>query len=380
MRLLVLLQGKVPEDQVGYHDGFNTLVGENLLDYYRAMPYGVCNTAEDWNRLYDKAEEIVNEQRIDTVLLQFFHGNNILSPEEFIRKLRNSIPGIIVIATCGDPFGRFFNQLPASMLKAARFSDITFFTGMGYMAQTAASAGAKNVVLMPNGCCQVRFGLNNAPLPESSPEFDLIFIGSNNGGRNPFNHLSISGRLRSLMVDRLERRYGRRFVLYGHNWKNHPSWQGPIPYNDQVSAMRRSRLVIGGFPGVRVPYYTSDRFFNSLVSGKPFLDFRVPRVDRLLVAGEDWYPYEDIEGLMRLIDRLLDADQAELKNKAQACRNTVLARHTQYHRCRDMLAIANRLREYRARGLDIGPQLPDCFHDQVVTAEELPFAVLNWRG
>ncbi len=380
MRLLMLLQGKDPEDQIGYHSGFNTLVTERVLDGYFALPYRNCSTTNDWHRLYANAEKIVKEQDIDTLLLQFFHGPQIPSPELFIQNVRRSNPDLFVIATSGDGFGRFFNRLPRSILTAARLADITFFTGMGYMAQMAVNAEAKNVVLMPNGCCRERFGEFDEDNIGLNREFDLLFIGSNNAGRNPFSQLSSAGRLRNKMVTRLEQRYGCRFVLFGRNWSGHPSWQGSLPYSEQVSTIRRSRLVIGGFPGIRVPYYTSDRFFNSLVSGIPFLDFRVPRVDRFLVAGEDWYPYDDIESLVQLVDRLLDADQAELQKRALVCREAILARHTQYHRCKDMLAITSRIRQMRNEGKRIAPQLPDCFHDRVDTSKEIPYAVLNWHG
>lgn len=380
MRLLALLQGKKPEDQIGYHEGFKRLTTEGILDSYHAMAHGLQANPEDWIQFYRQAIQIVQNEGVDTVLLQFFHGANIASPDAFVNHLRKKNPAIIVIATCGDPFGRFFNRLPRSMLDAARLADLTFFTGMGYMAKTVVNAGAKNVMLMPNGSCQVRFAPPSISDPVEKAEFDLIFIGSNHRGRNPFTHLSISAKLRRRMVDRLGHRYGRKFALFGHNWGSHPSWQGPISYNDQLSAIQRSRLVIGGFPAVMVPYYTSDRFFNSLASGVPLLDFRVPRVDRLLVAGQDWYPYDDIDTLINLVDRQLDADHASLNKSAQACRETILAQHTQYHRSKDMLEIADRLRQHRKQGSRLAPQLPNCFHDKVDTSKELPFATFNWQG
>jgi len=380
MRLLALLQGAKPEDQIGYHEGFKRLAADGVLDFYHAMAYRSQKSPEDWVHFYDQAIKIVQEQGVDTVLLQFFHGANIASPDAFVQHLRKINPANIVIATCGDPFGRFFNRLPGSMLEAARLADLSFFTGMGYMAKAAVNSGAKNVMLMPNGSCQVRFSSLSSSGPGNTPEFDLLFIGSDHRGRNPFTHLSSSGRLRRRMVAELERRYGRRFALFGHNWANHPSWQGPIPYNDQLSTIRRSRLVIGGFPAVRVPYYTSDRFFNSLASGVPMLDFRVPRVDSLLVAGQDWYPYDDIDSLVDLIDRLLETDHVSLNKNAQVCRETILASHTQYHRCKDMLEIADRLRQHRQQGRRLAPQLPNCFHDKAIPSEELPFATLNWQG
>ena len=136
----MLLQGKDPEDQIGYHSGFNTLVTERVLDGYFALPYRNCSTTNDWHRLYANAEKIVKEQDIDTLLLQFFHGPQIPSPELFIQNVRRSNPDLFVIATSGDGFGRFFNRLPRSILTAARLADITFFTGMGYMAQMAVNA------------------------------------------------------------------------------------------------------------------------------------------------------------------------------------------------------------------------------------------------
>jgi hypothetical protein len=380
MRLLALLQGMKPEDQIGYHDGFQRLITEGLLDIYHAMAYRIPRTTEDWKDFYEQAIQLVHNHNIDTILLQFFHGSNIASSAAFLQQLRKKNPASIVIATCGDPYGRIFHRVPHSMLEAAHLADLTFFTGMGHMAQAAVKAGAKNVMLMPHGCCQVRFGAALAPDVKEVPEFDLIFIGSNNGGRNPFTLLSRAGKQRYRMVQKLETRYGRKFALFGHNWGNSPSYQGIVPYNEQVSAIRRARLAIGGFPGANPPYYLSDRPFISMVSGVPFLDFRVPRVDRLFVTGRDWYLYDDIDSLIKLIDTMLDRDAATLTENAKSCRMTILARHTQYHRAKDMLEIAQRLRQHRQQGLKLAPQLPNCFHEDTILSEELPFAVLNWQG
>ena len=122
---------------------------------------------------------------------------------------------------------------------------MSFLTGMGYVASQLARQGARNLVLMPHGSCQVRF---SAMFDQTkySPEFDVVFIGSRMSVRNPFSHFFRTARKRREFVALVTKRYGRKFGLFGNGWTCNPSWQGPIPYDRQHSAYHRGAVIVGG--------------------------------------------------------------------------------------------------------------------------------------
>ncbi len=379
MRLLFLLQGQKPDDQIGYHRAFVDMLNSGRLTAYHPLPYRAYGTPtiQHWPRLYSNGLDLIRSMEIDILFLQFFHGQ-IPDPRPFLTEARKINPHLLVLVSCGDPFGRWFLPPPPSLRQAASMADLTFSTSMGYIADILVSSGTKNLVFMPNGICQERFA---KPLQTKfHPEFDIIFIGSNNGGRNPLTHLSRAGSHRRAMVKALELRYGARFALYGRGWEGNASWRGPAPYADQHSLARKSRIQIGGFPGSKAMYYTSDRFYIALGSGIPFADFAVPGVDSLAEPEKHWIPYRNLPEMLRRIDWLLGQPQAALDAMGAESRTFVIGHHTQAHRAQEMLQIAQTMREARALGRKAGPPLLNCFHSGIDPALELPRAVRNWCG
>ena len=135
-----------------------------------------------WSEAYDTARQMA----ADAIFLQFFHGD-IPNPSEGIMRLKNLPTRPAIFTSLGDPFGGWTQQVPKCFRIASALSDVTFLTGMGYLARQLARAGSRNLVLMPNGCCQVRFSKSTGTM-RHVPEFDLVFIGSRISARNPFGH------------------------------------------------------------------------------------------------------------------------------------------------------------------------------------------------
>ncbi len=379
MKLLFLLQGKEPKDQIGFHQAFERMVQSGQLETYHALPYLTYGQPppEHWPRLHAAALDIIRVEDIDILFLQYFHAE-MADPRPFVAKARKVNPRLLVVTSCGDGFGRWLHPLPLSLRQASSVADLTFSTSMGYMADTLVRSGARNVVLMPNGVCQERFTLN---MPESrDPDFDVIFIGSGNGGRNPFTPLSRAGRKRRAMIQALERRYGTRFAVFGSGWDGHSSWQGPVPFDDQHKAMWQSRLQVGGFPGSYATYYTSNRAYIAIASGVPLLDCNVPRVDKLMEPHRHWVPYRDIPEMLQLIDKMLNRPQEDLDSMGAEARDFALGSHTHAHRVREVIDIARSVKEARVLGRTAPPPLLRCFHPRADPAQELPWAVRNWHG
>ena len=92
-----------------------------------------------------------------------------------------------MFTSLGDAFGLWTRRVPRSYCVASKLADVNYLTGMGYVARQLARQGICNLVLMPNGCCQVRFSAG-FDQTKYSPEFDAVFVGSRIPFKNPLSH------------------------------------------------------------------------------------------------------------------------------------------------------------------------------------------------
>ncbi|MDR3764687.1 MAG: glycosyltransferase, partial [Acidobacteriota bacterium] len=167
--------------------------------------------------------------------------------------------------------------------------------------------------------------------------------------------------------------------LFGRGWDGNPSWQGPVPYAQQQETLRRAAVVAAGTPNADYDYYCSDREFIDLAAGVPVVGWAIPGLELVLKEAHSLRLAGNLEEMARLCDRLLELSPAERQQMAQATRRYILAEHTQYNRCRQMIDVVSALGEARRRGDAAGlPHLPFLPAGQIVTAP--PRAVLNWRG
>ncbi|MBZ5577661.1 MAG: glycosyltransferase [Acidobacteriia bacterium] len=377
MRLLVLYQARdAAKDHPGYFAGFERLVAEGVLSSHTAIPYYGVAEARGWDALWSEAYQAARQIEADAIFLQFFHGP-IPDPAEGIQRLQR-LPGKpLVFTSLGDPFGRWTKRVGPCFEAASSLAAVTFLTGMGYLARQLERRGSKNLVLMPHGCCQVRFGAQTEPVA-SHPDFDAVFVGSRLRSRNPSSHFFWVARHRAEFVAAFTKRYGRRFGLFGNGWSGNASWQGPVPFLEQEATYRRSAVVLGGMPNATHDYYLSDRPFIAAASGVPLVDRWVRGVDRILTHERDWWLAPDIDGMIRCCDRLLEMPQSDRLAVAAQTRERILASHTQYHRCREMVEIVSNLRQKRQRGERA--QAPALSFLSPGPAFAVPPAIVNWQG
>ena len=376
MKLLVLYQARdAAKDQPGYYHGFERLVSEGILASHVGIPYG---DTSNWNAVWEHVLSAARRIGPDAVFLQFFHGP-IPDPSEGLQRIRQIASSPMIFTSLGDPFGRWTNRMPDSFCVASKLSDLTFLTGMGYLARQLESKGSRNLVLMPNGCCQVRFSAS-APPPASNPEFDVVFVGNRIRSHNPIGHFFWAARKREELIASLTRRFGRRFGLFGNGWTGNPVAQGPVPYNEQHNVYRQSAVVVGGMPNGYHDYYTSDRVFIAAASGVPLIDYWIPGVDRILQPQRDWWLGHCIRDILRLCDQMLELSSSERTSLGETARRHILAAHTQYHRCREMISIVSDLRIARQSGRHaFEPNLDFLLKQNAPIVSDLP-AIMAWQG
>jgi hypothetical protein len=359
-----------------YDDGFRRLHAEGDLAAYAAVPFlGLLEQFDEqtvWERIIDKARAM----SVDVVFLHFFHHPRVGDPTEALRKLK-ALPSRPVICTSlGDPFGRWSARPPASFYAAARESDATFLTGMGYVANQIARRGGRNLVLLPHGSCQLRF--SNQPPTDPKPEFDVMFVGSRIRPRNPFGHYFKVARRRAEFVATMTRRFGKRFAVVGKGWTGNPSWQGACEYHEQQSIFHRGRVVVGGMPNGYHDYYMSDRPFIAVGAGVPFVDFRVRGVEHVLTPERDWWLADTLESYSKVVETVLSKPDAERAALAANAAGMVRLRHTTASRCRTIAAVMNGILE--ARRCEVPAGMP---HLDYLPNGGQPSAtgiVVNWRG
>ncbi|HSB77133.1 MAG TPA: glycosyltransferase [Terriglobales bacterium] len=378
MRLLVLYQAHdAARDQPGYYDGFERLVEEGLLRAHAAIAYYEVARQRGWDGLWVEAAKAAQAMDADSIFLQWFHLRNMPDPTAGILRLKNLPARPTLFASLGDPFGRWSKRVSQCFRVASRLADVSFLTGMGYLAQQLRRWGSRNLVLMPNGCCQRRFAA--AVEPSQNPQFDVVFVGSRLRPRNPLGHHFRVARRRVQLVAAFTRRYGRRFGLFGLGWEGNPSWHGPVPYQSQHAAYREGAVALGGLPHAYHDYYTSDRVFIATASGVPLVDYAVPGVERILQPGVDWWLARDIEGMIAACDRLLALSSPERLALGERARQRALAAHTQYHRCRQMVEIVRDVRSARLAGRSAHePKLG--FLAEASTEQDAPPAIVAWQG
>jgi hypothetical protein len=379
MKLLVLYQARdAIKDQPGYHDGFCRLLAEGVLEAHRAIPYLGIWEKQGWNELWQAAYETARNMEADAIFLQFFHEGPFPDPSSGIQRLKEMAGGPTVFTSLGDGYGRITKKVPKCFRTVSALSDISFLTGMGYVARQLIASGSKNLVLMPHGCCQVRFSSPQTGVM-NQPEFDLAFVGSRLRSRNPLSHFYWVSRKRVAFVEAATKRYGRRFGLFGKGWEGNPSWQGPIAYAAQHEAYYRSAVAVGGPTNAYYDYYTSDRVPIAVASGVPLVDHLVPGVDRIFEPGRDWWLAQDQVEMFRMCDKLLEMPSGDRVRLGQEARKRILAHHTQYHRCAEMIEIVKSLRVARISGRRVAQ--PDLsFLSNSCAAGSAPNSIMGWQG
>lgn len=301
----------------------------------------------------------MRDTQCDALLLQYFHLKGAPDPRPRLRRIRALAQRPIIAVSCGDGFGMIGEPPPPSLLRAASIADIVVSTSLGRLARSFVRAGAPKVSLVPNSACHVRFGTRPAPLEPDPP--DVVFVGSRHGGRNPCRYLWYSGRQRAHAVERLTRRYGSRFGLYGHGWSGNPAWRGPVPFEHQAAACAGAKVVFGGHPGSRCDFYTSNRPMIQATSGTPIVDLRVPGVDLLFRDGVEWILADDVDSAVESIDAVLEGriDASRIGEQGAAA---VRQRHLSTHRVRYLIQTLEALRHERDQRSPVIPPRPPFGH------------------
>lgn len=214
---------------------------------------------------------------------------------EFLSALKSLGSHPVIAQRTGDSYWK----PPKSMVGIGRNIDITFLTG-STLIPAFERAGCHNVCLLPERLDTVRFGA--ATQTTSEPEFDVVMIA---GFYRQLWFRQFPGQTERIKLARqFQKRFGKRFGLFGPGWQGYDSWQGPLPYDRQHDIMRRSRLILGN-NNWRHAHYFSDRLLNALSSGIPTLYRRFPGCEEYFRHGEHLWYFDDLKDALGQADTIL---------------------------------------------------------------------------
>lgn len=319
-------------------------------------------------------------RQTDLIVLHHYHAVGLSDPRPFIDSVRAQEHRPVVGFTGGDAFfnGFFRPRHPQIFKLTAASADITFNTSMGAVADAIARYGAPRVVLSPNYADLTRFGKPSERYRPLNAEFDVCFVGSNNRSRNPGRSYYWYGRQRENLVRLLTKRFGARFAVFGGGWDGLSSAQGRVPFDQQLEACRRARVVVGGVPYSPARYYTSNRPYQQIMSGVPFVDVAVDGVDRLLRDGEHWHLVGSFDRVADRVDELLCRTDAERVELGEVAADYVRRHHSEESRWRQIVHELGTLRAALRNQTDPPPPLLQFMLPEVNMQDELPLATRGW--
>ena len=376
MKVLFLSQGRNIQNHPGWEWSLGRLKGEGFISDYMNLPWVGYGEEHGFDALYSHIVELVKMEHFDVVYFHCYHNGGRPSPEKCIRELKALPNAPVVMTSCGDSFNNDWRPpfFPVEFQGASRAADLTFATQMGKGAKKMLRWGAKRVILAPNSLCPVRFKAHSINPSTHKFDFDVVMIGSHNGGgMNPFNAFFWRAKERERLVYALSKHFGKRFGIFGRGWGNLTGAQGPCAFDTQQLTMQRGRVLVGGNPYTDSDYYSSNRVFFEVASGVPTVELAVNRLDHILRDGDQVYFADDIDGVIATVEGLLKEDPVALYAKAAKAAKAMADHHTQYHRMKFKLACA---KAFMKDGDSFKPPF-DYFLPEVDLAEETKFAYMT---
>ena len=374
MKLLFLSQGHKTSDHPGFHDALLKLRNEGFITDFLNIPYFGFAKEHGWDAFYKEVVKLTKDGDFNVVYFQFFHKKGKPSPRNCLENLNKLPKAPIIITSCGDPFSHNWMRIdyPDDFKMVSRYADITFSTQMGKAADKMINWGAKNVVLSPHASCQVRFSNTCINYANSNFEFDVVFIGNNNGRRlfNPISKHWWGSKQREELVSKLHKKFSNRLGLFGNGWEFSSS-RGSVSFNEQLNAMRKGKVLVGGNPYSYNDYYASNRPFFEVLSGIPTVELKVPRLENILRKDDHCYYANDTDEVIEVTEKLLKEDKEKIFNKSMQAAYYIDEKHTQYHRMKFEIET---IKKYKKNNYKLSVEFP-FFLPEIDLNEEKKFAI-----
>lgn len=210
----------------------------------------------------------------------------------------------------GDAYDRLRKRIPPEVKSLAASADISFSVGASRQLQYFRRAGSRDARWTPSVFNPHDFG--SRPISKTPREYDVVMIANESSSRLPLMSMPGShGRVR--LVQALERRFGRRFAIYGSGWRG-PSAKGPLDYLDQEQVVRSAWVSTGWDHYPLEARFFSDRLPIALASGTVHVTSTHPGYENFFPRDLGFLHHErSVEGVLKRIEQVISTnDRSQL--------------------------------------------------------------------
>lgn len=343
LRLLYLPVEKNEGDQRARRRIFSDMVNSGRLEALEIFSYRIFGYEHGWDAMLEKILKIAKNFEPDAI---YWHGiwNGHLN-EKIMAQIINLSTKPALCNENGDPFGNFWvARYPKSLLSLIKYTDVCFNSGLGRVANYLKSKGARHVYLLPHGYDDITFSslLNE----RKNYSCDLVMIANLWKSRRPFASPP-GAKTRTTLIKILQEEFSDRFALYGHGWNNFSCSKGPIDFFKQTEAYNQSKVAIGLPQFNDIEYYESNRPFNAIATGIPYVSGYSLNFDRILKDGEHCHYFKTPQQAVDKIKWLLSLPEQQRIEMGQKAASYIKNNHTIRHRMEILLTTLEKIWEHK---------------------------------
>ncbi|OHX37576.1 hypothetical protein BJL95_13465 [Methylomonas sp. LWB] len=334
LRLLYLPVESVEGDQRARRKIFADMLSEGRLEALEIFSYRIFGREHGWDAMTERVYELAKDFKADAI---YWHGvwEGHLN-EKIMAKILKLPAKPAICNENGDPFGNFWVvPYPKSLLSLIKYTDICFNQGMGRMADYLSKKGAKHVYLLPAAYDDVTF---NKPVNRQlSKEYDLVMVANRWVFRRPFASAP-GARNRPILINTLQEEFGDRFALYGNGWDKFRCSKGPVDFFKQIDIYNLCEIAIGIPQFSDIEYYDSNRPFNTIAMGIPYVSGYSPKFDKILKDGVHCHYFKTSKEAVDKVKWLLNLPEQQRTALALSAAEYVRKHHTQRNRMEILLS------------------------------------------
>ncbi|PKD39384.1 hypothetical protein CWO84_16875 [Methylomonas sp. Kb3] len=343
LRLLYLPVENVEGDQRARRKIFADMLAEGRLEALEIFSYRLFGREYGWDEMAKRVLDIAREFAADAIYWHGLWGGHL--NEDIMRQIKSLPSKPAICNENGDPFGNIWVvPYPKCLLSLVKYTDVCFNSGLGRVAEYLKRKGAGHVYLLPHGYDEVSF--NDLGRQESSYENDLVMIANQWKSRRPFASAP-GAKSRPMLIQALEEEFGSRFALYGKGWDKFSCARGPIDFFKQVDAYNKSKVAIGIPQFSDIEYYESNRPFNTIATGIPYVSGYSPKFDQILKDGEHCHYFKTPQQAVDKVKWLLSLPDGQREAMGMSAAQYVRAHHTQRHRMEILIDIVEGVWAYK---------------------------------
>jgi hypothetical protein len=328
LRLLYLPVENIEGDQRARRKIFADMLSEGRLEALEIFSYRIFGRQHGWESMIQKIYELARDFEADAI---YWHGvweGNL--NEKIMLQIKNLPTKPAICNENGDPFGNFWVvPYPKSLLSLVKHTDVCFNSGLGRVADYLIKHGAKHIHLLPHGYDDVSF--NYSINQEDNYQHDLVMIANQWTSKRPFASAP-GATTRPKLIKALQEEFGSKFAVYGKGWDIFSSAKGPIDFFKQNEVYNNSKIAIGLPQFSDIDYYDSNRPFNTIATGIPYVSGYSPKFDQILKEGEHCYYFKTPQEAVDKVKWLLSLPEKQRIEMGRKAAEYVRTNHTQRHR------------------------------------------------